>query len=196
MKKVNLYVTCALGAILLMTSCQKKQKIIDVTNMKSPNELSYLSVQQLDYSSMEEIFSYTVVNQNTLSVDEDELDALALRVQKYLNERKLDSFQFLNIEERDALILVGLAYTKFESDLNSQISRKQYAPASNSTVVVDCVMGAIGTIVGVGDLITAIQGGGSVASLVGTAKFLLKKAGVGFMVGYGIYKLGDCLEWW
>ncbi|MEZ5045793.1 MAG: hypothetical protein R2831_02265 [Chitinophagaceae bacterium] len=179
-------------------SCKKNDKQSPTITQNSDDciqEVNNISPQNL---SMEEIFKQTMIDNNNIS--ETELNKVATRISQYLETKVEGGADFDMATERNEMLVIGLGI--IISDLFPQGFPPDYQPSapnvggSNAMQYIDCIISAIGSVIGVSDLVTAWQSGATIGTLKASAKFILKKAGAGLMLGYGIYQIGDCLGWW
>ena len=188
---------------LLSVSCQKssnnyisdnlyyKNLMMDANDSDNGHSLS----NGVFNASMIDIFASVTVDSINKTVSDEQLDILSGRIKDYLKSNaNFEDDSITNELGRDELIMIGLA--KIIADTSLYSANPSLLPNGTTMHYVDCIVGAVGTVVGIGDLVVAWQSGASYTTLIATSKFLLKKAGMGLMVGYGVYQIGDCLGWW
>lgn len=60
----------------------------------------------------------------------------------------------------------------------------------------DCMIGAMDTGTGISVLFAAWNTGATVSTILSVLKNILKISSGWFAVGYGVHKLGECVNWW
>ncbi len=178
MKKVSLSIICLITAFNMFGS----------SFPGSPKKVT-------TYNSIEQILS--TIDPNILPhlpYQSDELSAPYIEV---LNQKANDIRSYIaakygedisNLPNKDVIVL-GLVMVPFES-------RDSYPGRISNQQAFECMMEAIGVASGLYTLYSLWTSGASTASILGTLKSILKFGGGWFMVGYGVWKFGECVGWW
>ena len=114
------------------------------------------------------------------------LNQKATEIRNYIAAKYYDDLNnFSNAE----VIVIGIIMVPFES-------RDNIPGIITNQQAFDCMMTAIGVASGIYALYSLWTSGASTASILATLKSILKFGYGWWMVGYGVWKFGECVGWW
>jgi K+-transporting ATPase A subunit len=87
------------------------------------------------------------------------------------------------------VIVLGIAIIPFEE-------RDIYPGRVSNEQAFSCMIDAVGTLFLAGALISLWNEGASTSTILSVLKSIIKTSSGWFMVGWGVYKFGDCVGWW
>lgn len=114
------------------------------------------------------------------------LNQKATEIRNYIAAKYYEDLSNLSNAE---VIVLGIIMVPFEQ-------RDTYAGRISNQQAFDCMMTAIGVASGIYALYSLWTSGASTASILATLKSILKFGYGWWMVGYGVWKFGECVGWW
>ncbi len=191
MKKLVL----ALCSVAILTGCSKQ--VNDPTPAKSTSRvIPAFRTITTTFNSMPAVFQslnvqalQVAMNNNDEATAAQLLMNLASEITLYIQDKYDANFTANIALDYKEIIVMGMGYVEFEA----------HPVAVTQSDEVDCIISAVGAIIGVNDvmgIVNDFRNGVSATTILGTAKLALKRVATALTVAFAIYELGDCLDWW